>query len=245
MTTEIHTFGTEADGYGEQIHKSENEGDRNFMAFDCPPPATPYAPPQQRWCILEGINFDLDIDVLRDFFLKKEQWVIDNYDHEEITAPQAPQLTQRLRHYNIFEWEDECPELTKLRRVIKKFHKEYGKKVWGNTYRYDQKLYIRAWLNVLREGEEIGMHIHSTHPHSYIAGHFTVTCDDSQTIYCHPLYQLPDGYRFYSNNKPGTLTLFPSTVPHCTSVQKTNIPRVTIAFDLTPLTDPGSVLLPL
>ena len=239
--TEIHSYGDDM----EVLHKSEDEGNRNIMGFDCPQPLTPYAPPQQRWLILEGTEFDVDCDVLTKFFLKKEQWVIDTYAPDTDVAPQAPPLTQRLSQYNIFEWESECVELFKLRKTIKRFHKEYNKVVWGKDYRFKEKLWIRCWLNVMREGEVIGDHIHSTSPLSYLAGHMTIACDDSQTIYSHPLFQLPDGHKFYSDNKPGKLTLFPATVPHCTSVQKTNTPRVTIAFDLSTKDDPGAVLLPL
>ena len=220
-------------------------GDRNMMIFDCPPPQTPYAPKETRWCVFESIGWDLDLDVLRDFFLSKEEAILDGCEPEPDVAPQAPTLTQRLRKYNIFQWEDECSELTKLRKVIKKFHKEYNRKVLHKNYRHEGKILIRAWFNVLRRGEKIGNHIHSTHPHSYLAGNMVITCDESQTIYCHPLYQLEDGYKFYSNNKPGTITLFPGTVPHFTSVHNTDTPRITLAWDLTNLSDPGSVLIPL
>ena len=93
-------------------------GDRNMMIFDCPPPQTPYAPKENRWCVFESIGWDLDMDVLRDFFLSKEQSILDGCEPEPDVAPQAPTLTQRLRKYNIFQWEDECSELTKLRKVI-------------------------------------------------------------------------------------------------------------------------------
>jgi len=225
---------------------ARGQGDRNMMVFDCPPPQTPYAPKENRWCIFESIGWDIDLDVLRDFFLSKEKFTLEQFEPEPEVAPQGPTLTQRLRKYNIFEWEDECSELTNLRKVIRKFHKEYNRKVSGNTnYRQEGKIFIRAWFNVLRRGEKIGNHVHSTHPHSYLAGNMVVTCDESQTIYCHPLYQLEDGYKFYSNNKPGTISLFPGTVPHFTSVHNTDTPRITLAWDLTTLSDPSSVLIPL
>jgi len=247
MSKQIISFAYHQGDVKETLAVSKDEGNRNMMIFDCPEPQTPFAPPKQQWCVFESVGWDLDMDVLRDFFLSKEQYIRDIAIPEPDVAPQAPSLTQRLRKYNIFMWEDECSELTKLRKCIKRFHKEYVRTVFEDPNRkWDgKKMMIRSWFNILRKGEQIGNHIHSTHPHSYLAGNMVITCDESQTIYCHPLYQLEDGYKYYSNNKPGTISLFPGTVPHFTSVHQTDTPRITLGWDLTTLNDPGSILYPL
>ena len=85
--TEIHSYGDDM----EILHKSENEGDRNIMGFDCPQPLTPYAPPQQRWLILEGTKFDVDCDVLTKFFLKRNNGLL---------ILMLPTLMMHLKHHH-------------------------------------------------------------------------------------------------------------------------------------------------
>jgi len=218
----------------------------NTILFESDPPQTPYAP-DYRYLIYETYHSDaIDTAKIAEFFLSKEEEILSlpESDAGETGLP-TKSTTNRHRNYNVFQYEHECSELPKLRRAIRRSHKQYGKELFGSFYKYDKRLYIRCWVNIMRKGHKIMPHIHSTHPHTYLGGHFTVACDDSATIYLNPINQLHNGERYQSHNVPGKLTLFPNNVPHETTRHKFEEPRITIAFDLTPITDPGSTLVPL
>ena len=80
----------------------------------------------------------------------------------------------------------------------------------------------------MRKGQQIQKHTHSTHPHSYLGGHFCVTAENTSTSYMHPYTQ--EDYDV--ENRPGEITLFPNYLTHHTSVHESDIPRISIAFDL-------------
>jgi hypothetical protein len=216
------------------------------IVFKSDPPQTPYAP--EYYYVITETYYDnvIDTNKIAEFFLGKEEQILSlpESDAGETGLP-TRSTTNRHRNYNVFQWEDELDDLKKLRKAIKRCHKEYGKICFGPFYSYDKRLYIRCWVNIMRKGHKIQPHIHSTHPHTYLGGHFTVSCRESHTIYSNPINQLLNGEKYYSANHPGKLTLFPNNVPHETTKHKFDEPRITIAFDLTPIPDPGSCLLPL
>ena len=82
-------------------------------------------------------------------------------------------------------------------------------------------LYIRLWANIFRRGEGIKLHNHGTVKLSgnlYIGGP-----EDSATHYAG---------RKPVHNKIGTLTIFDAQLDHWVEINKTGIPRVSMAFDV-------------
>jgi len=157
--------------------------------------------------------------------LQKEQEIIDKYsgDDDGNTGLGVDSLTARFKHYNVLKWQEVV--IAQLHQEIRIFHDEYFAQVIGSE---PPPLKVRCWANVMRKGQQIKKHTHSTHPHSYLGGHFCVTAENTSTSYMHP-YTQED---YVVENKPGEITLFPNYLTHYTSVHESDIPRISIAFDL-------------
>ena len=85
---------------------------------------------------------------------------------------------------------------------------------------------------ILRNGQKIKPHLHSTNQNSYLSAHFTVQCDNTSTVYINPVNQLNDPQIFEEKNEIGNLRIFPSYVPHYTTEHLFDTPRITIAMDV-------------
>ena len=157
--------------------------------------------------------------------LQKEKEIIDKYsgDDDGNTGLGVDSLTARFKHFNVLKWQ-EIP-IVELHQEIRIFHDEYFAQVIGSE---PPPLKVRCWANVMRKGQQIKKHTHSTHPHSYLGGHFCVTAENTSTSYMHP-YTQED---YVVENKPGEITLFPNYLTHYTSVHESDVPRISIAFDL-------------
>lgn len=157
--------------------------------------------------------------------LQKEQEIIDKYsgDDDGNTGLGVDSLTARFKHYNVLKWQEVV--IAQLHQEIRIFHDEYFAQVIGSE---PPPLKVRCWANVMRKGQQIKKHTHSTHPHSYLGGHFCVTAENTSTSYMHP-YTQED---YVVENKPGEITLFPNYLTHYTSVHESDVPRISIAFDL-------------
>tara|TARA_B100001094_G_C18171540_1_gene795403 strand:+ start:1162 stop:1806 length:645 start_codon:yes stop_codon:yes gene_type:complete len=157
--------------------------------------------------------------------LQKEKEIIDKYsgDDDGNTGLGVDSLTARFKHYNVLKWQEVV--IAQLHQEIRIFHDEYFAQVIGSE---PPPLKVRCWANVMRKGQQIKKHTHSTHPHSYLGGHFCVTAENTSTSYMHP-YTQED---YVVENKPGEITLFPNYLTHYTSVHESDVPRISIAFDL-------------
>ena len=82
-----------------------------------------------------------------------------------------------------------------------------------------------CWFNILRSGNEMLEHRHSTLEKGYLSGnmHFA---DGTITQYRH------FDQRLSVPNMRGGLTFFPSYVAHSVDVWTSDKPRVSLAFDL-------------
>lgn len=212
--------------------------------FKSDPPQTPFAP---QWDFTIGEKqIDIDLGELTELILSKEEDIKKTFpassDGNTGLGPES--LTSRFRHFNVLTWGH--PVTDQLHKEIKKFHSQYHRSLFG-TFSSIPKLNIRCWANVLRKGERIKKHWHSIHPHTYIGGHLTVAAVDTKTIYVHPYDDLGNNHE--AENVPGKLTLFPNYLPHYTTVNQYDTPRITVAFDLTPLnkmfTEDDNTLIPL
>ena len=127
----------------------------------------------------------------------------------------------------MFDWN--TPETNYLKDQFKNKLDEY------NTLLYNpipKIYYSQCWYNVLRNGQKIEPHLHSTNENSYLSAHFTVQCDNTSTVYINPVNQLNDPQIFEEKNEIGNLTIFPSYVPHYTTEHLSDTPRITIAMDV-------------
>jgi len=205
-------------------------GDWVGYDFENPPIFSEFAP---EWKYTIGKKLiDLDLDVLTELLLKKERELVDKYpaasDGSTMLGPKS--VTSRFQYFNVMDKETwDYDIIHKLRKEIKKFHKQYVKSIFGNDH-IVPRTRIRCWFNVMRKGEKIQKHYHSAHGYTYMGGHFTVKCGDSSTIYVCPFeHDKP----FELKNEAGSITLFPNYIPHYTTRHKTDEPRITMAFDLT------------
>tara|TARA_B100000965_G_C19494236_1_gene714472 strand:- start:397 stop:1041 length:645 start_codon:yes stop_codon:yes gene_type:complete len=186
-------------------------------------PETPFAPVWDYSIAIKSII--INTENIAKIILQKEKEIIEKYsgDDDGNTGLGADSLTARFKHFNVLKWQE--VDIVQLHQEIRIFHDEYFAQVIGTE---PPPLKIRCWANVMRKGQQIQKHTHSTHPHSYLGGHFCVTADNTSTSYTHPYTQ--EDYPV--ENKPGEITLFPNYLTHYTSVHESDIPRISIAFDL-------------
>ena len=198
-------------------------------AFQSPQPETPFAP----WWnyIIACKQTDIDVQELRRVILIKEKEILEEYPdidytrfHDGYTGLGKNGLTSRYIYFNLLEWD--YPVIKDLKKAIKVFHEEYLKGTVGPQK--DLPLGVRCWANVMRKGQQIKKHAHSSHPWSYLSGHFCVAAEDTSTNYYHPYN---DTYEPIENN-PGQMTLFPNWVAHNTSKHMGDSERISIAFDI-------------
>ena len=108
------------------------------------------------------------------------------------------------------------------------------------------KFGLAGWMNIMKKGDRIELHNHGFCNDSYLSGNFTVSSDDTKTVYNNPFSQytkenvlvkmvedgVDDPSYYSSKNIDGKLTLFPSYIPHFTTEYKSDNYRITLAFDL-------------
>ena len=136
-------------------------------------------------------------------------------------------LTSRYKHYNLLLFDNY--QLKKLESFIAENVKNFL------TYKNlnHTKIYIQCWYNVLRKNEKIDIHQHRNLEDihlSFISGHFSTTENNTQTCYA----SLDKKNSVSVDNEPGKITLFPSYIPHYTTVNNQDKERISIAFDIYP-----------
>ena len=202
--------------------------------FTSHPPISPYAP---FWDFRVGTSKcdDIDVNSLSQFLLSKEKEIKklpsargkNGKKTDGYTGLGSNSTTSKFGHYNLLTWSN--PELRKLKSNIVKNLFKYNTECGNKT---PQELYGQCWYNVLRFGQKINPHMHSTSSDCYLSGHFNVQVNDTSTCYMSPINQLNDPDVIDIKNKDGDMTLFPSYIFHYTTPHYSFKPRITIAFDL-------------
>ena len=205
-----------------------------FKRFVSRPPVSPYAP---QWDFRVGTSIceDIDTNSLSEFLLLKEKEVkklptsvrVDGVESDGYTGLGSNSTTAKFQSYNILTWNH--PEIKKLKSNIARNIIDYNNECGNKT---SNKIYIICWYNVLRFGQKINPHMHSTSPNCYLSGHFNVQVNDTSTVYMSPINQLNQPDVIDIKNKDGDMTLFPSYIFHYTTPHYSFKPRITIAFDL-------------
>jgi len=198
------------------------------------PAVSPYAPSWD-YSIGHDVIDDIDLSVLAKTILRKERSikrlglsytakgdVFDGY-----TGLGSNSTTSRSNSYNVLTWGTE--ETNQLKRKILENVVIYN---GGLGHPVPKELWVQCWVNVLRFRQHIKPHLHSTEPTCYLSGHFVVQCEKTATVYVSPVNQLNDPYEVVMGNEPGSMTIFPSYIPHYTTPHHSFKPRITLAFDL-------------
>ena len=175
---------------------------------------------------------EVDVEALSELILSKEEEIKEkypddweNYDDGD-TGLGADSLTARFNHFNVLKWDHQaCKD---LHDEIRLFHKAYVNGTVGEKTVEKLEFKVRCWANVMRNGQQIKRHSHSSYPHAYLSGHFCVQCDKTATTYYHPYHEAGFGVP----NEPGQMTMFPTWEAHSTTIHESDIPRISIAFDI-------------
>ena len=177
---------------------------------------------------IEGIDFE---SIAR-LILQKEKEIVGKYPPsnkgsvDAYTGLGSDSLSSRYESFNLFSWDD--PEIKKLFEIVKNGHS-----LFLEAFSVPKtKVWIQCWANVLRDGQDIKPHIHSTHKYCYLGGHITVQCNDTSTVYINPINTLNDPQQYFSKNVVGQFTIFQNNIPHYTTPHHGDKERISIAFDI-------------
>ena len=193
---------------------------------------TPIAP-EWNYILGETVAEDIDFKKIAKFMLSKEKEILKLQTNKKIsdgyTGLGENSTTAKFSEYNIFTWDNN--EVQKLKEKIKELHYEFLDLIKIDL---PKDLYIQCWVNIMRKGQKINPHIHSTDPHSYLGGHIVVQCENTSTYYICPQNQLSSNEPsiFNSKNEVGKMTIFQNCIPHYTDTHMGDKERITIAFDL-------------
>ena len=219
----------------------------NIVPFQSEQPETPFAP---YWGFGVGEHqTDIDCDALREFLLSKEEEVLSIPEFNETaygTYLGADSTTARSEYYNVLMWDN--PQIDQLKDEISEFHNWYYQACTGNVPNHGIR--VGGWMNIMRKGDRIKKHVHGYGAKTYLSGHFTVSCEDTKTVYVNPYehwdeefimrdmikYDYHHSEKVYApDNVVGKITLFPNYVPHFTTEHTGDDLRITVAFDIMPL----------
>jgi hypothetical protein len=194
---------------------------------------TPTAP-EYKCSVFGGYINSINLETLTHIVLEKETEITsldlpENLINHGYTGLGSEALTSRFKAFNVLMWD--YPETHKLKEEIRFFYD-----LACNHFSIDknEKVYIQCWANVLRKGQKMSNHRHSGNTdESFLSGHFTVKCQDTQTIYENPFSDVVNWPEYNSfNNHPGRINIFNSHIYHYTTEHNDDDERVTIAFDL-------------
>lgn len=175
-----------------------------------------------------------DISGLSDVIMSEENNILSSTKIQEGEID-TTWITGRLWQYNLLDLD--YPEIKNLYSFIKSNYIDYM-----NELGLDQgETYIQCWVNIIRNnGRFIYPHNHAdghsgnktvdnAQVYSYLSGNLCVQTNNTCTYFRSPflnkqIIALP--------NKDGEMIFFPSYVMHWTDPNESDIPRITISFDI-------------
>ena len=201
--------------------------------FKSSPKETFFAP-EWNYYLFEKHIKQIDFKELSSFILSKEKEIsklptvkVGDKVLDGDTGLGENSTTSKFRSYNVLEWKNE--NVSKLQKIIIGFHNEI---LDYFNQPPTKELWIQCWVNIMRNGQQIKPHLHDTGPQTYLGGHICVQCNDTTTNYINPINQIVEPEIYQSRNEIGKITMFQNNIPHYTSIHKSDIERITIAFDL-------------
>ena len=214
----------------------------NYIHFVNEKLRSPFAPTWD-YFIAEKLLSNIQCTRLKNYLLSKQQEVfaIKNNLDDCGTGLGNETTTARSGSYNIFTWDQ--PDINILKKEIASMCNNYHMRVTGKKI---LKFGLAGWMNIMKKGDRIELHNHAFSNDSYLSGNFTVSSNDTKTVYNNPFSQytkenvlvkmvedgVDDPSYYSSKNIDGKLTLFPSYIPHFTTEHKSDSNRITLAFDL-------------
>ena len=214
----------------------------NYVHFLNEKLRSPFAPTWD-YFIAEKLLSNIQCTRLKNYLLSKQQEVfaIKNNLDDCGTGLGNETTTARSGSYNIFTWDQ--PDINTLKKEIASMCNNYHERVTGKKI---SKFGLAGWMNIMKKGDRIELHNHAFSNDSYLSGNFTVSSNDTKTVYNNPFSQytkenvlvkmvedgVDDPSYYPSKNIDGKLTLFPSYIPHFTTEHKSDNYRITLAFDL-------------
>ena len=162
---------------------------------------------------------------IKDYILKNETSILESFPNPETdggTGLGINSLTSRFNFINIFSWNTKFAKKLKSKALL-------AANALLKEYQFNQPIYGQCWANVMREGEQIQPHWHSSFEHSFLGGHVSI-----QTNFTHTYYENPFNKNDIKSflNLDGNLTVFPNYLVHWTDQVTSSEPRITLAFDL-------------
>jgi hypothetical protein len=167
------------------------------------------------------------IDKIRSWLLDREEEFIATfpYHHDGGAALGKDSVTSRHGLYSLFWFEKDIPEIMDLLKFIRESYVKFITE--ENAIPRDS--YIVSWFNVARKDQDIKQHAHGADHESYLSGNIHLDTYDTYNTFISPY---DDRSAFIRDNVKGGISIFPSCVPHYSSVYEGEEPRVSIAFDL-------------
>lgn len=171
------------------------------------------------------------VNVIRECALNEEHHIL------ETVKPFPPEasydwITNRAYDYNFLNFDDKYPQLSKVKSWIFEQYKTYTKELGIK----EEEVYTMCWINIIRnDGRKIEKHHHAQdgsrglQKYAYVSGHITIQATDTNTYYQNPIL---DKQYITVKNYEGESTMFPSWVIHWTDENKSNNPRISLAFDI-------------
>ena len=184
-------------------------------------PRTKFAPCWDIPFYIDDIFDEKDLSEVKRVVLAMEKPIINSYrgiTNDGGTGLGPNSLTSKFSKFNIFTWKFDWVD--KMRSSIID-----GLKSLDDL---DQHVYVQCWANVMRKGERINPHWHSSSQNCYLGAHITIASENTNTYYENPFNG--SDVRKYSN-VPGSLTIFPAYLTHWTDHYMGNSERVTLAMD--------------
>jgi len=204
-----------------------------LIRFLSKPKVSPFAP-EWNYSLSESFIKNIDFSEIQKLAIEKEKEILklpntfrNNKFSDGYTGLGKNSTTSRFDKYNVLKWDN--TEIQKLKNAIVEMHSKFLTLLQIDK---PKVLFAQCWVNVMRKGEQIKPHIHSTNPESYLGGHICIKCNNTSTYYINPPNQLNEPETYTSKNEVGKMTLFQNCIPHYTDVHKNKDERITIAFDL-------------
>ena len=97
-------------------------------------------------------------------------------------------------------------------------------------------VYIQCWANILYNNGRIikphnhaNAHCNAPHEYCYVSGNISIVVENTSTFFMHPIFK---DLSIEIPNVTSQLIMFPSFMTHASSENKSETPRITIAFDI-------------
>ena len=167
---------------------------------------------------------------LKDVVFAEEQNILNNIK-TEFEDDDPTWLTVKLWGYNFLDFDYPC--IKYFNNFIFDSYKFYMNQIGVDS---SKPVYIQCWANILRNnGRIIKPHHHADahsgapYEYSYVSGNISIHVENTSTSFAHPIFK--DMFSEIPNVN-GQLIMFPSFMTHWSSENKSETPRVTIAFDI-------------